>query len=366
MDSIDVRDQANTASRVAAMEQELRELRQRYQSLFDNALEGIFRTSVDGRWLSANATMARMLGYDSPEELMRTSHVREFYADPSERESLIQRMDADGFVVGYEHNVRRRDGSTMWVLMNAYTLRDEDGETIGFEGMEIDITERKRSEEHRARLLAESVRAAEDERTRLATELHDGPIQRLSHLGYVLERALMQLGNGALEKTRELVSGAHGEVTYEIRALRQTMVELRPPVLDERGLAAALRDHAHAVATEADVRVDVVVDLGERLEESLETTIYRVVQEALRNVVKHAQARTVRVGLSDDDDAVILSVDDDGVGFEAPDVEAADGDGHFGIEGMQQRTTMAGGEWTIVSTREGGTRIRATFPKGLR
>jgi PAS domain S-box-containing protein len=366
VDSTDVRDQPETASRIAVQEQELRELRQRYQSLFDNALEGIFRTSVDGRWLSANATMARMLGYNSPEELMRTSHVREFYADPSERELLIQRMEADGFVVGYEHNVRRRDGSTMWVLMNAYTLRDDAGEIIGFEGMEIDITERKRSEEHRARLLAETVRAAEDERTRLATELHDGPIQRLSHLGYVLERALMQLDSGKLEKTNELVSTAHEGLTDEIRALRQTMVQLRPPVLDERGLAAALRDHAHAFAKEADVRVDVVVDLGERLEESLETIIYRIVQEALRNVVKHAHARTVRVGLSDHDGAVILTVDDDGVGFESPDQDPADGDGHFGIEGMQQRTTMAGGKWTIVSTPGGGTRIRATFPKVLR
>lgn len=365
MDSIDVRDQANTASRVADLELELRELRQRYQTLFDNALEGIFRTSVDGRWLAANSKMARMLGFDSPEELMQTSHVREFYADPAERESLIRRMGDDGFVVGYEHNVRRRDGSTFWVLMNAYTIRDDDGEPIGYEGMEIDITERKRSEEHRARLLAETVRAAEDERTRLATELHDGPIQRLSHLGYVLERALMQLGNGALEKTRELVSTAHGGVTDEIRALRQTMVQLRPPVLDERGLAAALRDHAHAFAKEADVRVDVVVDLGERLEESLETIIYRVVQEALRNVAKHANARTVRLGLSDHDETVILTVDDDGVGFEASNVDTADGEGHFGIEGMQQRTTMAGGEWTITSRPKGGTRIRATFPKVL-
>ena len=365
MDSTDVRDQANPASRVADLELELRELRQRYQSLFDNALEGFFRTSVDGRWLSANTTMARMLGFGSPEELMATSHVREFYADPEERESLIRRMEEDGFVVGYEHNVRRRDGSTFWVLMNAYTLRDDDGEPIGFEGMEIDITERKRSEQHRARLLADTVRAAEDERTRLATELHDGPIQRLSHLGYVLERALMQLGNGALDKTRELVSTAHGGVTEEIRALRQTMVQLRPPVLDERGLAAALRDHAHAFAKEADVRVEVVVDLGERLEESLETIIYRVVQEALRNVAKHAQARTVRVGLSDHDGAIILTVDDDGVGFGTQDVDTADGDGHFGIEGMQQRTTMAGGVWTIASSPGSGTRIRATFPRVL-
>lgn len=176
----------------------------------------------------------------------------------------------------------------------------------------------------------------------------------------------MQLGNGKLEKTKELVSTAHDGLTDEIRALRQTMVQLRPPVLDERGLAAALRDHAHAVAKEADVDVDVVVDLRERLEKSLETIIYRVVQEALRNVAKHAHARTVRVHLSDDDEAVILSVDDDGVGFEAPEQDPADGDGHFGIEGMQQRTTMAGGAWTIMSTRGDGTHIRATFPKVLR
>lgn len=366
MDSTHVASASVDAERLAELEQELRELRERYRSLFDNALEGIFRTSVDGRWLAANGTMAQMLGYDSAEELMTSSRVRDFYADPSERDRLIRRMDEDGHMVGYEHHVRRRDGSTMWVLMNAYTLRDENGEPIGFEGMEIDITERKRAEEHRARLLEQTVRAAEDERTRLAAELHDGPIQRLAKLGYMLERAATRLERGDEDKSKELVAQAHEGLTREITALRHTMRELRPPVLDERGLPAALHDLANAITTDASVRVEVDVTVGERLEESLETIIYRVVQEALSNVVKYASATAAHVHLHDDEDGVILEIDDDGDGFDLGALEAGERDGHFGIDGMRERVRITGGTITVTSAPGAGTQIHARFPRIVR
>jgi PAS domain S-box-containing protein len=366
VNSTEIASRSAEAERLAELEQEVRELRERYRSLFDNALEGVFRTSIDGRWLAANATMAHMLGYDSPEELMSTSHVRDFYADPSERDRLIRRMDEDGFVVGYEHHVRRRDGSTMWVLMNAYTLRDENGEPIGFEGMEIDITERKRAEEHRARLLAQTVRAAEDERTRLAAELHDGPIQRLAKLGYVLERGVMRLERHELDKTKELLTQAHEGLTEEISALRHTMTRLRPPVLDERGLSAALQDLANATTKDAGVRVEIDATLDERLEESLETIIYRVVQEALRNVVSHSSATAAHVHLRAGDDGVTLTIDDDGNGFDVDAFDAGDRQGHFGIDGMRERTRMAGGTVTVTSAPGRGTQIRARFPRIVR
>jgi PAS domain S-box-containing protein len=366
VDSTQVVSTSVDAARLEQLEQELRELRQRYRSLFENALEGVFRTSVDGEWLAANTTMAEMLGYDSAEELMTTSHVRDFYADPSERDRLIRQMDEAGFVVGYEHHVRRRDGSTMWVLMNGYTLRDDDGAVVGFEGMEIDITERKRAEEHRARLLEQTVRAAEDERTRLAAELHDGPIQRLARLGYVLERSAIQLERGDLDKTKDLMSQVQADLFEEISALRQTMTRLRPPVLDQRGLSAALHDLANGIAKDTEVAVHVDVTLDERLEESLETIIYRVVQEALRNVVKHASARAAHVHLRDADGGVSLTIDDDGIGFDIEAFTGGDGAGHFGIDGMRERIKMAGGTCTVTSSPGAGTQIRARFPRTVR
>jgi PAS domain S-box-containing protein len=366
VDSTHVASTSADAGRIEELEQELHELRARYRSLFDNALEGVFRTSIDGRWLAANRTMAQMLGYDSAEELMSTSRVRDFYADPSERDRLIRRMDEDGFIVGYEHHVRRRDGSTMWVLVNAYTLRDENGQPIGFEGMEIDITERKRAEEHRARLLEQTVRAAEDERTRLAAELHDGPIQRLATLGYMLERAATRLKRGDVDKTKELVAQTHAGLTEEINALRHTMTRLRPPVLFERGLSAALHDLATAITRDVPVRVEVDVTVDERLEESLETIIYRVVQEALRNVVKHASATAARVQLRESADGVILTIDDDGSGFDIRAFEAGDREGHFGIDGMRERARITGGTVTVTSAPGEGTRIHARFPRIVR
>ncbi len=124
---------------------ELIELR----SIFENAVEGIFQTSVEGRILEANPALAHMLGYSSVEELIaEVIEVQQLYIYPSRREEFIDLMQtkANGIVTGFENQVRRKDGSKIWVSVNVRALRDSNGRLIGFEGMAIDITERKRAE----------------------------------------------------------------------------------------------------------------------------------------------------------------------------------------------------------------------------
>ncbi|HTS10767.1 MAG TPA: PAS domain S-box protein [Candidatus Limnocylindrales bacterium] len=121
---------------------------EKFRSLFENAVEGIFQTTFDGQYLSVNPAMARICGYESPEEMM--SHVSDIgemvYANPEAREEFRRLIEASGVVEGFEYQIRRKDGSRTWVVENAHAVRDADGRITGYEGTVEDISERKRSE----------------------------------------------------------------------------------------------------------------------------------------------------------------------------------------------------------------------------
>ena len=131
------------------MEEALRISEAKYREIFENAPEGIFQTSFNGRILAANPAVARILGYDSPEELIAgVTDVRKLYAEPGRRLHLVRMVRSDGAVSGFESLVNRKDGSKIWISMNAHALQDPGGNIVGIEGMVIDITSRKRAEKN--------------------------------------------------------------------------------------------------------------------------------------------------------------------------------------------------------------------------
>ena len=128
-------------------EEALREAEARYRGIFENAVEGIFQTTPDGHFLAINPALARMLGYSSPTELMaEVTDARQFFIDPSRRQEFIRLIQTNGIVIDFENQVRRKDGSTIWVSENVHPIRDSSGRPVGYEGMAVDITERKRTE----------------------------------------------------------------------------------------------------------------------------------------------------------------------------------------------------------------------------
>jgi PAS domain S-box-containing protein len=130
-------------------EERLQEAEKRYRSIFENAAEGIFQSTLDGRLLTANPALARIAGYESPEEFIAsvTDVGQQIYASPEERVEFVSRMRLHGVVVDYEHQGRRKDGSLTWVSTSARAVRGTNGDLIGFEGRVMDITERKQAEE---------------------------------------------------------------------------------------------------------------------------------------------------------------------------------------------------------------------------
>jgi signal transduction histidine kinase len=218
-------------------------------------------------------------------------------------------------------------------------------------------------ESERKHLLDRTMRGVEEERTRIAAELHDGPIQRLTAVGYQLEEASMTLSAADLEYVNQLLSNAQRQLYAEISELRGLMATLRPPVLDELGLGLALADHLDTFERRTGIMCFLDSDRETRLEPEIETVLYRVAQEALINVAKHSRAYHVWVYLRTDDDRADMQIRDDGIGFDPTAVNGLTGRGHFGLAGMRERVEMAGGRYRLLSSPGGGTAIRVRLPR---
>jgi len=211
--------------------------------------------------------------------------------------------------------------------------------------------------------LHSSIAAADAERHRWARELHDETLQGLGALRVRLSSALRR---GEAEKTDEAIREAVDQIEVEIANLRSIIADLRPPALDELGLSAAIqalierhRDHS-GFEIESELALPEPAHGGHRLEPALETTVYRLVQEALANAAKHARAHNVRVVVAESGDAMLVEVQDDGVGFTV-DAETSG----FGLVGMRERIALAGGTLSVVSDSR-GTLVRACLPAGAR
>jgi signal transduction histidine kinase len=253
--------------------------------------------------------------------------------------------------------ILRMSGLVRMVESNAAQLREQGAE------LQAALDELERTEAQRKQLLDRTVRGAEEERTRLAAELHDGPIQRLTAVGYQLEEAQLLLDADDGWQARELVAGVRRELYGEIGGLRRLMAALRPPVLDERGLTLALRDLLEGFERRTGIDCTLQGESRVRVEPEIETVLYRVVQEALNNVAKHAHASHVSVYLRVDEDRVDLQVNDDGIGFDATGVNGLVGSGHFGLAGMRERVEIAGGTHRLLSAPGNGTAIRVRLPR---
>jgi len=219
----------------------------------------------------------------------------------------------------------------------------------------------EQAEAERSRLLDRTIQVAEEERVQVAAELHDGPIQRLTAVTYDLERAKQRLLGADPAVGAARLDQAQSALSFEVQRLRQLMVALRPPALDEVGLEAALRDQVSAFGRRLGVDCTLRVALDGRLGGELETVVYRVTQEALLNVARHAHAGRIWLELEGVGDRVDLRISDDGVGFEPVPSSVLVRDGHFGLVGMRERVELAGGSWQVDARPGSGVTIRASF-----
>lgn len=221
------------------------------------------------------------------------------------------------------------------------------------------------SELHRLALenaaLADQARQAAilEERQRLARELHDSVTQSLYGISLQAEAGARALTDGDAQPAGESFQEIR-QTTQEAQAeMRLLLFELRPPLLEEQGFAAALEARLRAVEARAGLAIRSDVQAGAELSPEAEQELYRIAQEALNNVLKHAHASQVTVRLALDADRASLEILDDGIGFDG---SAAKTGGH-GLEGMRERAEHLGGSLSIESSPERGTRVRVEVPR---
>lgn len=294
--------------------------------------------------------------------------------DRADNRRHVDRLLQAGADAGeWELRVVRPDGAIRHVYQHVEVNRADGGRPVRMVGIMQDVTERAKADLERERLL-ERVRGLasrlsdqdEARRTDLARELHDRVGQNLSALGLTLNIVRTQLASEAAPAVFTRLDDAAGLVEEATRQVRDVMTELRPPLLDEVGLLAALRWHGEQFTHRTGTPCSVAgKEPGPDLPASAAIALFRVAQEALANVAKHAHARTVSVRLRAAGRKVALVVEDDGVGFDRSPPLAPHAPG-WGLVGMQERVEGVGGTLTVESTPGRGTTVTVEVPRCAR
>ena len=257
------------------------------------------------------------------------------------------------------YRMLRADGTVIWVEWNSQAQFDERGKILRMIGMVVDVTGRVRAERELSELSGRLIDAQEEERARIARELHDDLGQRMALLQINVERFKHDTAELSSKARRELNNIA--EMTSECSSeLHDISHQLHPSRLDTLGLVATLGSFCKEFSSQHNVRVQFVhQDVHEQVPKDISLCLFRVVQEALRNVVKHSGATEVAIELTRHGDQIELCISDAGAGF---DPAFAKGDAGLGLISMRERLRLVGGHLSIESEVSHGTRIRARIP----
>lgn len=327
------------------------------RAVFEGSPDGIVIVDGEGRIRATNPEVEHLFGYrrrdlvGEPVETLVPEDQRGVHE--RERASYVEAPVRRPMGVELELRGRRKDGSLFPVEISLSPIET----TLGPLTVATvrDVTERQSL---RA-LGAAAIRAAEEERERIARELHDDMAQRMAAL---LVRLRLARNTERAERREELLEEMRDEILGCTDAVRRIAHGLRPPALEEVGLGSAIRGHVRDVTRDEalDVDVEVPAGLGEsRFAPQIELAVYRIVQEALANVVRHADASRCTIALEVDADGLIALVEDDGQGFDMHGEALLKG---LGLVGMRERVRNLGGGFTIESSPGRGTRIRAEIP----
>jgi len=402
------------------VEEVLRAFNKKYQTLFEGSKDVVFISSPEGKFLDINPAGVELYAYDSKEELLKIDVTNYLYVHPEDRRQFQEELTRCGYVKDYEMLLKRKDGQQLVVLETAIAVRDDKGNVIAYQGFTRDITGRKRAEEELRKAhtelerrvsertaelegankalqleIAERKRAEqelrgsrqrlrhfaarlqdvrEEEKQKIAREIHDELGQVLTGLKIDLSWLSKKISSGLtsperrpsaketadLRKKLESMSGLL-DSTMEI--VRRISRELRPSVLEHLGLLGTLEWQAHEFETRTGITCTVSAGMQEvRLKDQDQAlAVFRIFQEALTNVARHAEASEVKVGLKEVNGSLVLNIADNGKGIE--DVETACHKS-VGLLGMRERAILLGGDFAIESAPGKGTTLTARVPLG--
>jgi two-component system sensor histidine kinase UhpB len=340
-----------------------------YRLLAENVTDVIWVSDLKANLVYISPSVKRQIGY-SPDEI--TSQPMTIPTQRHMRNAIrtaLKCVTSDQKGTGnsaksFRLAVTHKDGSIVWTETYMSVLRDRNGQPVGIVGAVRDITERKMYEralersESQLRLLSQRIlQVQEDERARIARDLHDQLGQELVYLRIKAQSLAEQIGDSsdACESMVELVN-----LIDQTRATSHRIaVSVSPPILDDMGLVRAVRLCAGEFSRRSSIAcfVDVPTDnLG--VPKEVATAAYRILQEALTNVWKHAQASEVHVNIGETRKTLILKISDNGVGLDSTLSDKS----ALGLVGIRERARLAGGSVRVTNRRSGGAQVVARLP----
>lgn len=353
-----------TRSRIT--ENALFESEARFKTFFEEAGIGIVLKDLEGRVIESNPAFQKMLGYTASELHLKTFNDLTYPPDLMKALEMLRSL-----LSGEKETHRtlkryvRKDGQILWGQVTASMVRGLDGKPLALLVMVEDISNKIQMETELVEVQRRLMESREIERLHLAQDLHDGPLQELYGISYAL-RSLDEV-KSADERAAGMAK-VEGMLQKQIIMLRTFCGELRPPTLAPFGLEKAIQSHAdhfQNMHPNIQMRLELMHDRL-TIPEKVRLALYRIYQELLNNIVRHAEASIVFIRLRLSDDQISLEVEDNGRGFIVPKrwVEVAR-QGHLGLVGATERAESVGGTLSIQSTPGKGTVVQVFVPRSF-
>ncbi len=373
-------------------EEVLKESEERFRTLFENSTIGIYRTTPDGQILLANPTLLKLLGYSSFEELASRNLTEEGFEPLYDRTLFIDVLKREGKVTGLESAWTRMDGTTLFISESARAINNKEGKIIYYDGIVEDITLRKKVEqelilsykeltfqnkekEKRAAELTKShlqlrnfashlQNIREEEKVAIAREIHDDLGQILVALKIDLGLFKHQISKGSDTISHEEILDKFDDlsdlVDKTIKTTRRIMTGLRPEIIDSLGFIEAAKSYLLEFEERHHLPCHFNCTISElNIIPQQSVALFRILQEALNNVVKHAKATAVKIHMSIHINKLILEINDNGIGFDENHKGRQDS---YGMIGMKERVTLLEGELTIIGKPGKGTCVKVEMP----
>ena len=347
------------------LKQSLHVSERRFQDLAESAFNWLWEMDVHGRYIYSNPVVEALLGYQTDEVIGK--YFYDFFSNSDKqalKDKIYQTIKNVEPIRLFDTIFIRKDGLEVIMVTNGIPFFDKKENLLGYRGITQDVTERKRTETHIRNLSQQLINAQEAERQMISYELHDRVAQDLS-VSKIECDMLLKDQPGLQSHVKEKLLAISNSLQGAITSVRDLSYDLRPPVLADMGISEALKIYCDEFSKKNGLEIDFQ-SAGLRsfnLGSNIEIHLYRLVQEGLNNIRKHAHATQVNIMLMGASPNIILSIEDNGKGFDLKTRELAlANEKRMGLQNMKQRVNLFQGQMTIQSRPMRGTKILIKIP----
>ena len=354
------------AARLEESEGSLQASERKYRYLFENASDAIWVQDVNGLFVDANHAFEKMTGFTVAE--LKGVQLARFLSSESlalAREVRDKLVRGQAFEQPYEQQFSIKDGSVKTVKMSTNPIM-AGGRISGFEHVARDVTLEKQQQENVRSYIQQITRVQEEERKRIARDLHDEVSPEILILIQKLDKLAMVKGLKVAD-VRKNIAELRRQAVDALQSLRRCAQGLRPRIIDDLGLEAALGWLADEMEKDLGIEARVeVAGIDRALPPEMQIVLFRIAQEAANNIRKHAGASKVAFKVSGQDDSIVMTVTDNGRGFEVPPrAEGMVSAGRLGLMGMYERARLLNGSLEIKSAPGRGTEVVVRLPRAI-